>query len=503
MESNIDDLICSFEGRKVLVVGEAMLDSYLEGDSERLCGEAPVPVVAVKNRFNLPGGAANTAVNVRTLQAEPVFLSVIGSDIEGDLLRKALEKVEVGTDGLLIDPGRTTLAKQRVIAGSQIVVRFDQGSTEDLSETVERALINSFNQHYETCDAIIISDYGYGILTPAFLRNLARLQKQSPRLLVVDSKRLPMYRSLKATAVKPNYKEALQLLDLPKPRSDSERVAQMTKYGRKILDLSGAQIAAITLDREGALIFQRDERVPYRTYARPRPNSRAAGAGDTFVSALALSLLSGASLESTAELASAASEVVVGKDGTATCTPDELRAYFSTNEKFFTDVFQLVARIATYRREKQRIVFTNGCFDILHRGHVTYLNRAKALGDILIVGLNTDESVRRLKGPARPINPLEDRAQILAALSCVDYIVPFEGNTPHELIQSIKPDVFVKGGDYSRATLPEAKLVEDLGGIVEILPYLDEHSTTNIIERIQKLSIPSVASMKGNGEAMV
>ena len=234
-------------------------------------------------------------------------------------------------------------------------------------------------------------------------------------------------------------------------------------------------------------MFARGEPAPYRTYAKPQLHSRAAGAGDTFISALALGLAGGFQVENATELASAAASIVVGKEGTSACYAEELLTFFSTNEKFVTDIFQLAAGISAYRRDSKRIVFTNGCFDILHRGHTTYLNRAKACGDILIVGLNSDRSVRHLKGPTRPINTLEDRAQILAALSCVDHIVPFDGDTPHELIQAIKPDIFVKGGDYTRETLPEAALVERLGGKVQILPYLENHSTTSIIEKIRQI----------------
>ena len=303
-------------------------------------------------------------------------------------------------------------------------------------------------------------------------------------MVVVDSKRPQAFHSINITAIKPNYEEALQLLGLKKVCDDAERVHQMEEQGRKILDFTGAQIAAVTLDHKGALIFHHGDDTPYRTYAKPEPNSRAAGAGDTFVSALALSLASGAHVENAAELASAAASIVVSKNGTAACFAEELRDNFSTSEKFVTDVFQLAARVASYRRAGRKIVFTNGCFDILHRGHITYLNRAKALGDVLIVGLNSDDSVRRLKGPNRPINSLEDRAQILAALSCIDHIVSFNSDTPRELIRVIRPDIFVKGGDYTRQTLPEASLVEELGGDVEILPYLENHSTTSIIERI-------------------
>jgi D-beta-D-heptose 7-phosphate kinase/D-beta-D-heptose 1-phosphate adenosyltransferase len=317
---------------------------------------------------------------------------------------------------------------------------------------------------------------------------LAELQNRYPHLVVVDSKRLFEFRKINITAVKPNYKEALSLLGVERPVADTKngRVKQMEQEGKRLLELLSTQILVITLDHDGALVFEQGQ-VPYRTYAKQQPNSKAAGAGDTFVSALTLSLASGLVTENAAELASAAASIVVNKDGTSACYADELRSFFSTGEKVVTDVFQLAGRMASYRRDNKQVVFTNGCFDILHRGHINYLNRAKSQGDILIVGVNSDEGVRRLKGPSRPINSLEDRAQILAALSCVDHIVPFDADTPHDLIRVIKPDIFVKGGDYTRETLPEASLVEELGGEVRILPYLDDHSTTGIIEKIRKL----------------
>lgn len=486
MDSNLQNSIDSFEALKVIVIGEAMLDTYLTGPTDRLCREAPVPVVNVTNREDVPGGAANTAVNLRSLGAQVIFLSAIGDDPEGAILSKILQNAGVPTDQLLVSKGRRTLAKQRVIAGSQMVVRFDQGTTKPLDAETEEILVQSLVEWFPTCDALIVSDYAYGILTPRVIQVLGKLQSVYPRIVVVDSKRLAEYRNINITAVKPNYGEAARLLGLEKPQDPGERIIQVSAYGSQLLDLTGAQIVAVTLDQEGALIFEKDQ-LPYRTYARPQPHSRAAGAGDTFSSALTLALAAGSTTESAVEVASAASSIVVEKDGTSACYADELKSYFTTGEKFVTDVFQLAARMAAYRREKRRIVFTNGCFDILHRGHITYLNRAKEFGDILIVGLNSDDSVRRLKGPTRPINTLEDRAQILAALSCVDHIVPFDGDTPHELIKVIQPDVFIKGGDYTRENLPEASLVEELGGVIEILPYLDEHSTTSIIERIRNI----------------
>lgn len=490
MDANLLNSVDAFVGLKVILLGEAMLDSYLEGTTERLCREAPVPVVSITECEYVPGGAANTAVNLHSLGAQVYFLSVLGNDIEGQLLRQSLEGYGLSTEDVLPVPTRRSLAKQRVIATSQMVVRFDQGSTHDLEPEVEERFIQRLTELFESCDAVVVSDYGYGIITPRMILTLAELQARYPRIFVVDSKRLLDYSEVNITAVKPNYAEALQLLGMEKPEvgKEHERVAQMSVRGEEILELTGAQIAAVTLDQEGALIFERGQPV-YRTYAKPAPYSRAAGAGDTFVCALTLALAAGAHTENAAELASAAASIVVRKNATSACFADELKAYFSTGDKFVTDAFQLAAHMAAYRRAAHRIVFTNGCFDILHRGHITYLNQAKSFGDILIVGLNSDASVKRLKGPSRPINSLEDRAQVLAALSCVDHIVAFDGNTPHDLIRVIQPDIFVKGGDYTRATLPEASLVESLGGQVQILPYMENQSTSEIIERIRQLDL--------------
>lgn len=489
--------IDSFAQRKLLVIGEAMLDSYLNGVSTRLNREAPVPIVDIRERVYVPGGAANTAVNLRSLGVEVELLSAVGRDEEGTRLLNALEKRGVSTDHVLREPGRGTLSKQRIMAGSQMIVRFDQGSTSAIGPDTESRLVARLVRLFLACDALVISDYDYGIVTPHVLTTLERLQRDHPRLIIVDSKRLAAYRGLNVTAVKPNYEEALQLLSLEKKHEGEARVRQLEKIGKRLLELSGARIAAVTLDHSGALVFHAGNDAPYRTYAKPEPNSRAAGAGDTFVSALAASLAGGAPVEHAAEIASAAASIVVAKNGTAACQVEELKGYFSAHEKFIGDMFQLTLRVAYYRRSGHKIVFTNGCFDILHSGHTAYLNQAKALGDILIVGLNSDGSVRRLKGPSRPINRLEDRAQVLAALSCVDHIVTFDSDTPHELIRMIRPDVFVKGGDYRRETLPEADLVEQQGGRVEILPYLAEYSTTGVIEKIRNIFIDEMASDDG------
>jgi D-beta-D-heptose 7-phosphate kinase/D-beta-D-heptose 1-phosphate adenosyltransferase len=496
-DSDLFSIIDSFADRKVLVLGEAMLDTYLHGTSERLCQEAPVPIVDIHETLYMPGGAANTVVNLRSLGADVTFLSVIGNDEMGSQLVQALDRQKISKNHILQVAGRTTLAKQRILSGSQMVVRFDQGSSQPLDAETESKLIERLSTLFHECDALVISDYNHGLITPRVVEVLRELQQNEPHVIVVDSKQIHLYPNLNITAAKLNYEEAIRLLEAKKMQDDRERLRQIHQGGKQVLDLTGAQIAAITLDRSGALIFHREDETPYRTYAEPKPDSQAAGAGDTFVSALAMSLAAGADIEHAAEIASAAASVVVAKSGTAACSIEELKEYFATNEKFVDDDFQLALRVALYHRSGRRIVFTNGCFDILHRGHITYLNRAKALGDILIVGVNSDRSVRKLKGPERPINSLEDRVQVLAALSCVDHIVPFSGDTPHELISKIKPDIFVKGGDYTRETLPEASLVEELGGQVHILPYLENYSTTSVIEKIRNLLTKSLVKQNG------
>ncbi|MDP8959539.1 MAG: D-glycero-beta-D-manno-heptose 1-phosphate adenylyltransferase [Actinomycetota bacterium] len=484
MSAQLSGVIEAFAGRRVLVLGDAMLDSYLEGAAARLCPEAPVPVVDVRRRDDLPGGAANTASNVRQLGAQVSLLSVIGDDAEGELLKEALAARGVSADSLLVEPGRRTIVKQRVVCDHQVLVRFDMGTTARIATAIEEALIERLDSAAAACDALIVSDYDYGIVTPAVLRALATRQRRHPRLLVVDSKKLGEFRGLGATAVKPNYQEAARLLGEPELLDSVDRAGQMESGGVRLLGKLDAEVVALTLDSDGALIFERGKPL-HRTYARPSPHRRAAGAGDTFVAAFTLALAAGADTPAAAELASAASTVVVGKERTAVCSAQELRGYFSFEEAYL-DEGRLADRLEFHRRQGRRIVFTNGCFDILHRGHIGYLNQAKALGDVLVVAVNSDESVRRLKGAGRPLNSLEDRVEVLAALSCIDHIVSFSEDTPSRLIEMARPDVFVKGGDYTHEMLPEAPLVECLGGSVQILPYLEDRSTSRLIEGIRE-----------------
>lgn len=487
MTAALRDIIDRFADLHVLVVGEAMLDSYLNGQTRRLSQEAPVPVVNLKGRSDVPGGAGNVAVNVRSLGSQVSFLSVCGSDPEGEILAQSLQERGVGSEHLLIEPGRRTLTKHRLFADGQMLVRFDHGDTGPLPEETEERLLNRLIELWPACHAVIVSDYNYGVLSQRVISTLAMLQLHDPRVVVADSRRLAAYRHVGLTAVKPNYQEALELLGMPELAEGRSRADEMLLHGERLLELTGAHLAAVTLDTEGALFFDRGG-APYRTYARPVPNSKAAGAGDTFVSALTVAIAAGADAQAAAEIASASTAIVTAKEGTSTCFDHELREHFAVAAKYVPDLSRLSARSAFYREQGQRVVLTNGCFDILHRGHITFLNRAKALGDILIVGVNTDAGIQRLKGPTRPINTLEDRVQVLCALSSVDHVVAFDEDTPCELVRALRPKVFVKGGDYTRERLPEAEIVESLGGEVHILPYLADRSTTGIIERIRASS---------------
>jgi D-beta-D-heptose 7-phosphate kinase/D-beta-D-heptose 1-phosphate adenosyltransferase len=483
--ASFQSVVEGFADLRVLVVGDAILDTYQRGSATRLCREAPAPVVAVVDRVDAAGGAANTAASARALGAQVALVAAVGQDDEGQRLERLLAADGVSTRGLIASSARQTLAKQRVVADGQILVRFDQGSCQPLTGQVESALASQLAETFPTCDVVVVSDYGYGALTPGVRELLSRLQLSEPRVVVVDARDLARYRELGPTAVKPNYTEALSLLGQTPLAEADARVRQLEAAQARLLRLTGAQVCAVTLDTHGGLVFERG-RAAYRTYARPSPAARATGAGDTFAAALGLALAAGADTPTAAEVASAAAGVVVGRDGTAVCSAVELRASLhGESQGKLLDERQLEAWLAACRARRRRVVFTNGCFDLLHRGHVTCLSRAKSLGDLLVVGLNSDASVQRLKGAGRPINAWDDRAQVLAALSCVDLVLPFDQDTPEDLIRVIRPDVFVKGGDYSLASLPEARLVEAQGGRVVILPYFEDRSTTHLIGRIR------------------
>jgi D-beta-D-heptose 7-phosphate kinase / D-beta-D-heptose 1-phosphate adenosyltransferase len=486
MRSDSSRTIDAFAGLRVLVLGDAILDRYLEGGSLRFSREAPVPNVTISQQHDTAGGGGNTAVNVAALGARVDFLGVLGDDPEGGFLSAALRGQGVGVERVVVQAGRRTRAKHRVVAESQLLLSYDGGDVCDVDAGSQRALIERLRQLFAVADAVILADYGYGTFSQALVDAVRVLQQRSPRVLVVDSRhRLPMFSPLAPTAVKPNYEELKELLAPQSLEGFPSRAEAVQAHAEAILSATGAQLVAATLDCDGAVLLQ-PHAPPRRLFNRHVPVRNAAGAGDSFVATLALALAAGAPSGLAGELAAAAATVAVSKDGTAPCTAAELHHCFSPAGKHADDLALLAQRLQTYRDQGRTVVFTNGCFDILHRGHVTLLNQARSLGDVLIVGVNSDASIRRLKGPGRPINTLEDRVQVLAALACVDHVIGFDEDTCSELVRALRPHIFVKGGDYTRETLPEAPVVEAMGGVVHVLPYLSDRSTTGLIERIKQ-----------------
>ncbi|MCX9193312.1 D-glycero-beta-D-manno-heptose 1-phosphate adenylyltransferase [Carbonactinospora thermoautotrophica] len=471
---------------EVLIIGDAVLDCWMAGPSHRLCREAPVPVVTVTDRTYAPGGAGNTAANVAALGAPVHLVSVIGDDQDGRLLRDALVDRGVSADGLLTVPGYRTPSKRRVLAGQQMLARLDDGGDEPIPEHAADELIRTVDRLASRCACVLVCDYGTGMLTDGIRDRLVQRRRSWSGPVVVDAHDPARWAALRPTAVTPNYTETRLLLDERGPEDGDERAVFVERHAGRLLDRSGAAMVVCTLDADGAVLLQPGRRI-YRTYAKTAPAPGfTTGAGDSFVAAFTLALAAGAHETTALELGTIAAGVVCQQARTSVCRRAELLRAIAPSESGITSEEELAEYVAAYRKAGRRLVFTNGCFDVLHRGHITYLNQAKQLGDVLIVALNSDESVRRLKGPDRPVNPVEDRAVVLAALSCVDHIVVFDEETPAKLLEAVRPDVYVKGGDYTPEMLPETPIVWRLGGEVRILDYVDDRSTTRIIERIRR-----------------
>jgi D-beta-D-heptose 7-phosphate kinase/D-beta-D-heptose 1-phosphate adenosyltransferase len=489
MDIVYQNFIKAFTKPSVLVIGDLIIDTYLKGASTRLSPEAPVPVVDISSNTSVLGGGTNTAANLKHLGANVTFAGVCGNDAAGKLAATLLENAGINNRIISCDT-RTTIVKTRVIAGHQIITRYDEGSEFPINKECEDKLIALLENEAASYDAIVIADYNKGIITPAIINTLKKLRHP---FLSIDSKRLKIFRYARPSLVKPNYHEITQLLGLPV--LENNRREQLMDAGKAIYEVTGAAMTAVTLDEEGALIFAQDQLVCYAD-ARPVHQPNVIGAGDTYISAFTLARLAGADETAAAEIAGAAAAVAISKTNTAHCRNAELVACFSMNEKYITDLEQLENVCNMYRAQGKKIVFTNGCFDILHSGHVSYLNRAAELGDVLIIGINTDDSIKRLKGTNRPINQLRDRMQVLAGLGAVHHVVPFgsaKNDTPDELIQVVKPDIFTKGGDYSLESLPEAATVQRLGGKIILLPLIPGRSTSLIIRQINTKPVLKVA----------
>ncbi|WP_376796340.1 D-glycero-beta-D-manno-heptose 1-phosphate adenylyltransferase [Thermogemmatispora sp.] len=495
------DVVSAFRHLRALILGDVMLDTYLEGTASRLCQEGPVPVVTRTGEYHLPGGAANTAANVEALGAEALLVSVVGCDQSASLLRAALRRSQVSLDWLVSDPALDTLHKVRILADGQYVVRFDEGGIQQLAPLTEQHLLATLEAAYACCHLVIVSDYRYGVVSEAVIKQLERLQTRQPKVLLVDSKALGRFRSLPATVVTPNYLEARLCVSERLPnashRAAPVEIEEARQVGEQLLDLLRCSAVVITLAEQGALLLDRQGLVRHLP-ASPAVRASEVGAGDSFATALALALAAGASLVEAGTIACEAAALAVAQRWTATVRQQELLQRVSLRacleepgslaereRHSQAERARLAERLEKERLAGRRIVFTNGIFDLLHAGHVHFLRRAKALGDLLVVGVNSDRSVRRLKGEGRPINSEGDRLALVSALDMVDHALLFEEETPTELILALRPHLHVKGGDYLAEILPEAEAVRAVGGQVVILPLLPARSTSALIARIR------------------
>jgi D-beta-D-heptose 7-phosphate kinase/D-beta-D-heptose 1-phosphate adenosyltransferase len=455
-----------------------MIDHYLWGSCERISPEAPVQVVDIAKETTVLGGAGNVINNLNALGAKVSVSSVIGDDANGTELIEMLRDINVDTDNIITQTGRKTSKKSRVIAVSQQILRYDKESKNDItSESVEE-ILSSLENSIVTYDMVILSDYGKGVLRDELSQGIITLAKKNAVKVLVDPKGSDFSKYKGAYLLTPNKKEAILATGIN--ITDEKTLKEALLKLKSECDLG---ISLITLSEDGIATYDKEVEV-FPTVAKEVFD--VTGAGDTVIASIAFALSAGLSIQETAAFSNLAAGVVVGKIGSATVTMDEIEEYEASLHKSTSDMhiksFEDIDNIVTrYRSNGKRVVFTNGCFDILHVGHVKYLQIAKSFGDILIVGLNSDASVSRLKGPTRPVNIAEDRAYLLAALEAVDFVVPFEEDTPYELIKMIQPDVLVKGGDY------EGKKVigTEFSGELKLVDFVDGKSTTKTIEKIQ------------------
>ncbi|WP_457597571.1 D-glycero-beta-D-manno-heptose-7-phosphate kinase [Hydrogenimonas sp.] len=468
---------------KILVVGDMMIDHYLWGKSERISPEAPVPVVEVERESEVLGGAGNVVNNLVALGARVCAASVIGDDRDGERLEGMLKALGVDTSALVREKGRATTKKSRLIASHQQVVRFDSETRQDIAPRSEAALLERIEKLLDAGVAtVVLSDYGKGVLTESLTQGIIALARARGVRVMVDPKGRDYSKYRGATVITPNKKEAAEATGIAIVDRESLKEA-----GFRLKESLGLERAIVTLSEEGMAIFGKQMRV-IPTVAKEVYD--VTGAGDTVIATLAFVRACGGEIDEAARIANAAAAVVVGKLGSATATWDEIVAFEdslheSTTEHRIKSREALAKTVRRLKNEGKKIVFTNGCFDILHLGHVKYLEKARSFGDVLIVGVNGDASVRRLKGPERPINPEFDRAYLLAALDAVDYVTIFDEDTPYELIEVVRPDVLVKGGDY------EGKEVvgSDIAKEVKLVDFIEGKSTTRTIERVKNQAL--------------
>lgn len=484
MHNHLIDVVRNgFSAGGALVIGDLMLDRYLWGKVERISPEAPVPVVLIDQETETAGGAANVAANLVGLGIETRLVGCIGTDENGARLKRTIHALGIDTVGLLHTEHHPTITKTRILGGHQQMVRLDREKREPYTDQDMSALTRLVQQLLADHPAIVLlSDYAKGVLTPELCQTIITEARRMGIPVLVDPKGRDYSKYRGATALTPNKRETAEACHVD--IHDTEALLDTAAHLRKNLQLD---FLAVTRGDEGISLIEEDHTLHIPATARQVFD--VSGAGDTVIATLAAGLIAGLDRQSALHLANLAAGVVVGKVGTMPIKREELLHELLQEDSAeqaskICDRDALLARVTGWRATGQRIVFTNGCFDLLHTGHVTYLEAARKLGDRLILGLNTDRSVSALKGPTRPVIHEQDRARVLAALESVDAVILFDEDTPLALIDAIKPDVLVKGSDYTEDQVVGGQEVKTWGGRVALIDIVPGRSTSNIISKL-------------------
>lgn len=475
--------ISKLKGCKLLVVGDLMVDEYLWGDVDRISPEAPVQVVSVKEENYTLGGSGNVANNLTALGAKVSLAGVIGSDKYGHLVLAKLKELGVDTEGVIEELERPTTRKTRIISGNQQVLRIDRETKKDISKKTFDVILNYIERVIPDVDLVLISDYGKGLITTSLLNSLTSIVKKHKKVSIADPKGRDFLKYSGVSLLTPNKKEVALA-------SGIEIVDESTliKAGNRILEAVKIEKLLITCGKDGMVLFERNKK-PYYITAQARQVFDVSGAGDTVIAVLGLAIASGASFAEAASIANTAAGIVVSKIGTSTVSKNELLSaltpgcdYVSSKHISFSDLPAVVQKLKT---DNKKIVLTNGCFDLLHAGHVMLLSASKKLGDVLVVAIDDDESVSSLKGPGRPIISEKERISILCALDSVDYVVVFSSKQLNKIIEIIRPDILTKGSNYIFEDVIGREFVERCGGRVMLIPITNNISSSSIINNIK------------------
>lgn len=486
---NLENTVKAAKNLKIMVVGDLMLDIYIYGDVDRISPESPVPVLAIRKEDKMLGGAGNVLANLCALEAKPVVFAVTGNDSYADDVVSIAHKCGADVSGILRDDTRPTTLKTRYLARQQHLLRTDIEKTHPLSADLEKTMFAGIEKSMKDVKAVVLSDYGKGVLTKTLLEKIIAAAKTAKVPVLVDPKGhdYAVYRG--ADYVTPNRKELGEATAQINLKSDSE----ITMAAQKLIARSGISCVIATRSEDGMSVIGKGEPLHLKTNAREVFD--VSGAGDTVIATLAAMLAAGADIETAATIANQAAGIAVSKVGTAPVRVEELHDALNGKQAGEGRQARLASekdaqeQVRKWQAQGLKVGFTNGCFDIVHKGHVNYLEQARSHCDRLVLALNSDVSVKILKGPTRPINDEGARAAVMGSLSSVDLVVLFgaskagEDNTPCALIESLHPDIFFKGGDYTIDKLPEAKIVQSYGGEVAIMGLEDGFSTTNIIAK--------------------